>query len=136
VTQHEPRRFVEKADFITSPGYLSGGDTRTRAGLAAGRLGAVVTDLALLDFESASRRMRLRAVQSGVGVADVRKQTGFDLLVAPVIDELPPPSAQELAIYRQVRDGPRDGPRAARADEPDSGDSASAGNRAPAKAAG
>jgi glutaconate CoA-transferase, subunit B len=132
VTQHEPRRFVEKVDFITSPGYLSGGDTRARAGLAAGQLGAVVTDLALLDFEPGSRRMRLRAVQSGVGVADVREQTGFDLLIAPDIDELPPPSAQELAIYRELRDGPR----AARADEPGSGDGASAGNRAPAKAAG
>ena len=43
VTQHEPRRFVERVDFITSPGYLSGGDSRARAGLITGRLGAVVT---------------------------------------------------------------------------------------------
>src|SRR5580698_5293945 len=72
VTQHEPRRFVERVDFITSPGYLSGGDSRARAGLLTGRLGAVVTDLALLDFEPASRRMRLRALQPGVTVSQVR----------------------------------------------------------------
>ncbi|MFI5079679.1 MAG: CoA-transferase subunit beta [Streptosporangiales bacterium] len=106
VTQHEPRRFVERVDFITSPGYLSGGDSRARAGLACGRLGAVVTDLALLDFEPGSRRMRLRGLQAGVTVGQVREQTGFDLLVSDDIEELVPPSAEELAIYRELRDGP------------------------------
>ena len=106
VTQHEPRRFVERVDFITSPGYLSGGDSRARAGLACGRLGAVVTDLALLDFEPGSRRMRLRGLQAGVTVGQVREQTGFDLLVGDDISELVPPSAEELAIYRELRDGP------------------------------
>jgi glutaconate CoA-transferase, subunit B len=106
VTQHEPRRFVERVDFITSPGYLSGGDSRARAGLARGRLGAVVTDLALLDFEPGSRRMRLRGLQAGVTVGQVREQTGFDLLVGDDIEELVPPSAEELAIYRELRDGP------------------------------
>ena len=106
VTQHEPRRFVPRVDFITSPGYLSGGDSRVRAGLVGGRLGAVVTDLALLDFEPSSRRMRLRALQAGVTVAQVHAQTGFELLIGEDIGELPPPSAEELAIYRELRDGP------------------------------
>jgi len=34
------------------------------------------------------------------------KQTGFDLLVGDDISELVPPSADELAIYRELRDGP------------------------------
>jgi len=106
VTQHEPRRFVERVDFITSPGYLSGGDSRARAGLLAGRLGAVVTDLALLDFEPASRRMRLRGLQPGVSVAQVRAQTGFELLVSDEITELTQPSEEEIAIYRELSDGP------------------------------
>ncbi len=105
VTQHEPRRFVEKVDFITSPGYLSGGNSRAGAGLACGRLGAVVTDLALLDFEPATRRMRLRGLQPGVTVGQVRDQTGFDLLAGQEIEELRPPSAEEIAIYRELRDG-------------------------------
>jgi glutaconate CoA-transferase subunit B len=106
VTQHEPRRFVERVDFITSPGYLSGGDSRARAGLTFGRLGAVVTDLALLDFDPATRRMRVRGVQPGVTIGLVRQQTGFDLLVSEELEELTPPSAEELAIYRELRDGP------------------------------
>jgi glutaconate CoA-transferase subunit B len=106
VTQHEPRRFVERVDFITSPGYLSGGDSRARAGLTFGRLGAVVTDLAVLDFEPATRRMRVRALQPGVTVGLVRQQTGFELLVSEELEELTPPSAEELVIYRELRNGP------------------------------
>jgi glutaconate CoA-transferase, subunit B len=106
VTQHEPRRFVERVDFITSPGYLSGGDSRERAGLLFGGISAVVTDLALLDFEPGSRRMRLCALQAGVSVDQVRRQTGFELLLADPIVELPPPTAEELLIYRTLRDGP------------------------------
>lgn len=117
-TQHEPRRFVERVDFITSPGYLSGGNSRARAGLVTGRLGAVVTDLALLDFEPASRRMRLRALQPGVSVGQVRAQTGFELLFGDEITELTPPSPEEVAIYRELRDGPAAG-QAAGVAEPD-----------------
>jgi hypothetical protein len=50
--------------------------------------------------------MRLRGLQAGVTVGQVREQTGFDLLVGDDIEELVPPSAQELAIYRELRDGP------------------------------
>jgi glutaconate CoA-transferase, subunit B len=119
VTQHEPRRFVGRVDFVTSPGYLSGGDSRARAGLITGRLGAVVTDLALLDFEPASRRMRLRGLQPGVSVAQVRAQTGFELLVSDEITELTPPSPEEIAIYRELRDGPPAAAEAAGVTEPD-----------------
>jgi glutaconate CoA-transferase subunit B len=118
VTQHEPRRFVEKVDFITSPGYLSGGNSRAEAGLACGRLGAVVTDLALLDFEPATRRMRLRGLQTGVSVGQVREQTGFDLLVDHEIEELRPPSAEEIAVYRELRDGPTGGTEGSAVPEP------------------
>ena len=108
VTQHEPRRFVDRVDFITSPGYLSGGDSRARAGLVSGRLGGVVTDLALLDFEPSSHRMRLRGLQPGVSLDQVRAQTGFELLVSDEVTELTPPSPEEIAIYRELRDGPAD----------------------------
>ena len=119
VTQHEPRRFVERVDFITSPGYLSGHGSREQAGLLFGRIGAVVTDLALMDFEPASRRMRLRALQAGITVDQVRRQTGFELLMADTIGELPPPAAEELLIYRTLRDGPpAGGPREAGATGP------------------
>jgi len=102
VTSHEQRRFVDRVDFVTSPGYLTGGDSRRAAGLTAGRLAAVITDLALLDFEPRTRQMRLTAVQSGVSVAQVQQATGFPLLLADDIAELPEPSREELDLLREL----------------------------------
>src|SRR4051812_38313306 len=46
--KHEKRRFVERVDFVTSPGFLGGGDDRRNAGLIAGGMYRVVTDLGIL----------------------------------------------------------------------------------------
>src|SRR5690348_5620385 len=45
--KHEKRRFVENVDFITSPGFLRGADTRREAGLTVGGMYRVVTDLGI-----------------------------------------------------------------------------------------
>jgi len=105
VTAHERRRFVEKVDFITSPGYLSGGTSREEAGLPFGRVSHVVTDLAMFDFEPETRLMRLRALQPGVRVEDVQEATGFELLVAEEIESLEAPTAVELGILRELQGG-------------------------------
>src|SRR5262249_1284443 len=46
--KHEKRRFVNRVDFVTSPGFLGGGDSRREVGLIAGSMYRVVTDLGLL----------------------------------------------------------------------------------------
>src|SRR3982751_6656462 len=83
VTPQSARRFVEQLDFLTTPGYLTGPGAREAAGLPAGA-GAYrgSTDLAVLDFESPSRRMRLRSLRPGVTLEQVRAATGFALEVA------------------------------------------------------
>jgi glutaconate CoA-transferase subunit B len=105
VTAHEPRRFVERVDFVTSPGHLGGGDAREKAGLLSRGPTLVVTDLALLDFEADSRRMRLRRLQPGVTVEQVRAHTGFELLVHPQVRELEPPAPADLEILRELDGG-------------------------------
>jgi glutaconate CoA-transferase subunit B len=102
VTVHEPRRFVERVDFVTSPGHLGPGDARTRAGLIFGRPARVITNLALMDFHPESRRMRLRALQPGATREQVRECTGFELLVADPLDELPEPTPAELTALREL----------------------------------
>jgi len=102
VTRHERRRFVERLDFVTSPGQVGAGDGRRRAGLLFGRVTAVVTDLALMDFDPATGRMRVVALQPGADLAQVREQTGFELAAAAEPDRLPAPSEQELALVRAL----------------------------------
>jgi glutaconate CoA-transferase subunit B len=105
MTRHEPRRFVERVDFVTSPGWLSGPDERERAGLHRSRPVAVITDLALLGFEPESGRLRLDALQPGATVESVVESTGFELLVPDVVGALAPPTPQELEELRRLQDG-------------------------------
>ena len=50
LTVHEKRRFTERVDFVTSPGYLDGGDSRRRHGLLFGGVSRVVTRLGIFGF--------------------------------------------------------------------------------------
>jgi glutaconate CoA-transferase subunit B len=102
VTLHERRRFVERLDFITSPGQLGGRDGRRQAGLLFGAVTTVVTNLCMMSFSPETGRMRLDAVQDGVEVAQVQENTGFEVGVAGQIPRLPPPTEKELEILRML----------------------------------
>lgn len=105
VTTHEPRRFVERVDFVTSPGHLEGGTSRLEAGLRHGGPRWVVTDLAVLDFEESSRRMRVHALQAGVTLDQVQEATGFELLVHEELHHLAPVDDDELQVLRHLTHG-------------------------------
>jgi glutaconate CoA-transferase subunit B len=102
LTAHEKRRFTEAVDFVTSPGWLKGRDSRRRRGLLFGGITRVVTTLGLFGFDPVTRRMRLEAVHAGVTVEQVRDQTAFDLTLAAAIETTAPPSAEELGILREL----------------------------------
>jgi len=108
LTKHEPRRFVEKVDFVTSPGHLSGGDSRERAGLFPGGPSKVITDLAVLGFDPASKQMTLESLQPGVTVDQVVENTGFELLVPDVVGHLAEPTELELRKLRSLETGEPD----------------------------
>ncbi len=102
LTAHEKRRFVSKVDFVTSPAWLDGGDSRRRAGLRFGGVSRVVTTFGVFGFDPETRRMRLDALHPGVTREHVREQTGFPLLEASTITVTEPPSADELAMLRAL----------------------------------
>jgi len=108
ITKHERRRFVEKVDFVTSPGHLSGGQARERSGLPAGGPSKVITDLAVLGFDPRSKRMTLESLQPGVSVDQVQQSTGFDLLVADEVGSVLEPTEQELRMLRYLESGESD----------------------------
>ena len=97
--KHEKRRFVAEVDFVTSPGFLTGGTSRIDAGLVTGGMFRVVTDLALIGFDSESRQMSVLALHEGVSRDQVLDNTGFDLAFD---DTLAPPSSDELAVLREL----------------------------------
>lgn len=98
------RAFVEKLDFITSPGHLNGGDSRSRLGLPGNGPEIVITDRAILNFDNAEREMQLAALYPGVSEQDVRGETGWELRCAPKIEEVLSPSPEELRLIREELD--------------------------------
>lgn len=103
--RHDRRRFVEKLDFLTTPGYITGPGAREEAGLPA-NTGPyrVISQLGVMDFEPESKRMRLISVHPGVSVEEVLENTSFELLVHEEVTETEPPTQVELDLLRNEVD--------------------------------
>jgi glutaconate CoA-transferase, subunit B len=102
VTPHERRRFVTRVDFVTSPGWLDGDDSRRRAGLLFGGVTRVVTTLGLFGFDPETRRMRLEALHQGATADQVQEHTGFEMLRAASVATTEPPIPEELELLRAL----------------------------------
>jgi glutaconate CoA-transferase subunit B len=100
--KHEKRRFINRVDFVTSPGFLSGGESRREAGLTTGGMYRVVTDLGIFGFEEHSKRMQLLSLHPGATADQVQANTGFELLVATDLEITHPPTERELAVLRHL----------------------------------
>jgi acyl CoA:acetate/3-ketoacid CoA transferase beta subunit len=105
VPRHSTRVFVHRVDVASGVGY----DRARDAGPSAQRfhdVHRVVTDLAVLDFETADRSMRLRSVHPGVSVEEVQEATGFALAGTDVsqVAQTRMPTDEELRLIREVVD--------------------------------
>ncbi|RLF10495.1 MAG: ketoacid-CoA transferase [Thermoprotei archaeon] len=100
---HERRRFVEKLDYLTSPGWINGGNSRREAGLPRGGPIAVVTDLGILKFDEETREMYLAEYYPSVTPRQIQENTGFELDVSRAF-EAQPPGERELKILREEVD--------------------------------
>jgi acyl CoA:acetate/3-ketoacid CoA transferase beta subunit len=96
IPRHSPRVFVSHVDLVCGIGY-----DRTPP---AAELRRVVTDKAVLDFETPDHSMRLRSVHQGVTPDEVQALTGFPLVIPAAVPVTPAPSDAELALLRERLD--------------------------------
>jgi len=106
IMRHEERKLRETISFITSPGYMEGGDSRTKAGLAGGP-GRVITDKAIFGFHPETKKMLLQSVHPGNTIEDIIATMGFE----PHIPEQAPftelPTPDQLKLIREEIDPDR-----------------------------
>ncbi|HVA43939.1 MAG TPA: CoA-transferase [Acidimicrobiales bacterium] len=103
VPNHSPRVFVESVDVVTGVGW----DRAAAAGPAATRymdLRRVVTNLAVLDWETPGHHMRLRSLHPGVSAKEVQDATGFELVIPDQVAASRLPTDEELDLIRRVID--------------------------------
>jgi glutaconate CoA-transferase subunit B len=105
VTNHDRRRFVEKLDFVTTPGYLTGPGARETAGLPPGTGPyRVITDLAVMGYHEQTKRMEVISLHPGVTLDQVQQNTSFAISAREPLMSTAPPNDKELQILREEVD--------------------------------
>jgi glutaconate CoA-transferase subunit B len=102
ITPHEKRRFVEKVDFSTSPGYLDGKAAWKGLGLQGGGPYAVITNLCTMKFDDETGEMMLTALHPGVTLEKVQENTPWQLKVAEKLENTPEPTDKEVQTLRAL----------------------------------
>jgi glutaconate CoA-transferase subunit B len=101
--RHESRRFVEKLDYLTSPGWLEGGTSREEAGLPSGGPEGVITSLGVLSFYEETKKMYLSRYFGFTSPTEIQANTGFHIDTSHAEPEAIP-TAAELKILREQVD--------------------------------
>jgi glutaconate CoA-transferase, subunit B len=96
----EKRRFVQRVDYITSPGFIDGRGARERLSLAGSGPAAIITDKCIFRFDPETKEAYLHSVHPGVSVEQVANAVSWDLKVSPTVHETQAPSAEEVRITR------------------------------------
>jgi glutaconate CoA-transferase subunit B len=102
ITPQSERSFPEKVDFITSPGFVDGPETRRRLGMPGGGPTMVITNLGCYEFPDGD--MMLTSLHPGCTLDQVRNNTGWDVRVSASLKTTDGPSKEELRIIREELD--------------------------------
>jgi len=103
MTPHQKRRFPEKVEFMTSAGFMSGGDGRKNAGLRGRGMVGVVTDIGMMEPDPGGE-MILTALHPGKTADEAKSNTGWDLKIASQLRITAPITNKELSILRKELD--------------------------------
>ena len=103
--RHDKLRFVEKLDYLTTPGYLTGPGAREKAGLPA-ETGPyrVITQLGVMGFHEETKEMMLLNVHPGITIDEVVENTSFKLIIPENVSTTSPPTREELQLLREEID--------------------------------
>lgn len=99
---HEKKRFSEKVDYISSPGYLTGYDARKKCNFPGGGPSAIITTLGILRPDLVSKEFYLDAYFPFATVEEIKASTGWVLKISPDVKVVPDPTERELRILREV----------------------------------
>jgi glutaconate CoA-transferase subunit B len=102
VLKQTARAFVKKLDFVTSVGFLDGGNARKKLNLPGQGPVAVVTDLCVMQPDAVTKELTVTHLHPGIAQQQVTKATGWEIKFTPQLHETPPPTNLELATLRDL----------------------------------
>jgi glutaconate CoA-transferase subunit B len=105
IANQAKRTFVEKVDFLTSPGFLDGPGAREKAGLPSGTGPyRVITQLGVYGFDQKTKKLMLISLHPGVSLDEVKDNSSFEIIIPPKIETSPEPPDEYLKILREKID--------------------------------
>jgi len=103
IMRQDKYRFVKKLDFLTTPGYLDGYDSREKTGLPkdSGPY-RIITQLGVYGFEKDSKKMSLISVHPGVTIEQIKNNSSFEIIIPEKVTITQPPTDKELRILKKI----------------------------------
>lgn len=94
--------FVNKLDYVTSPGYLDGGSSRDDCGYFPKGSGptALISTKGIFRFDPQTKEIYLHRIHPGVTLDSVKKDVPWELVVAPDLKTTERPSDAEIEFIR------------------------------------
>jgi glutaconate CoA-transferase subunit B len=99
---HEKKRFAEKVDYITTPGFLDGGNAREKYHFIGGGPVSVITTLGILRPDPVTKELLIDSYYPFSSIEEMKTNTAWDLKVSPRVTVTPEPTAEELEVLHAV----------------------------------
>lgn len=95
-------QFVNKLPYLTSPGYLGGGNERNESGRYTHNSGpsCLITPQGIFRFTPDTHELYLDTLFPGVKLEDVKNKVPWDLIVANELNDYSLPTREELEALR------------------------------------
>lgn len=102
ITPHEKRRFVERVDFLTSPGFADGKDNWRKLKLQGGGPYAVITNLCTFKFDEVTGEMTVASLHEDATLEQVQENTPWEVKVADKLERTLTPKQEEIEALRAL----------------------------------
>ena len=99
----EKRKFIKTLPYVTSPGWVTGYNSRQKAGLNQHGPHIVITDMGIMGFKSESKRMFLKEFYPGIRPEIIQEHISFDIDISKATESISP-EKEELEILREKTD--------------------------------
>jgi glutaconate CoA-transferase subunit B len=96
--------FVDKLSYMTSPGWLTGGDSRKKSGLPGGP-SALISKYGVFRFEETTKELYLAGIFPQTTVEQIKELVPWELKLAEELgldlEKIDPPTQAELEFIRE-----------------------------------
>jgi glutaconate CoA-transferase subunit B len=96
------RSFVAELGFVTSMGHGRTGRERRELGVTSKGPTRLITDLCIFEPDEETKEMTVVSIHPGVTRKQIAENTGWPVKFAAHVVETPAPTAEELAVMRDI----------------------------------